>query len=75
MTLREEIASGRGDVSHIQSSLDKMLDEHHQLATTVAMVANSLEVVNERTKGRAAKYIASSHTSLGTEVTCNRHST
>lgn len=68
-TLREEIASGGGDVSHIQSTLDKMLKEHSHLATTVAMVATTMEVINKQSKGRAAKHIATSHTSLGTEVT------
>lgn len=71
--LREEIASGGGDVGHIQSTLDKMLQEHSHLATTVAVVATTLEDVNRQSEGRAAKYIAISHTSLGTEVTCTLH--
>lgn len=60
-------------MGHIQSTLDQMLQEHSQLVTTVAVVATTLEVVNRQSNGRAAKYIATSHTSLGAEVACTLH--
>lgn len=73
VTLRGMIAGGKADIGHIQSTLYKMLREHAHLATTVATVATSLEVVNDLSKGRAAKHIAISHTSLGSEVLHAEH--
>ena len=68
LALREGISGGTVDTDHVQSTLNKMLQEHAHLATTVATVASSLEVVNKQSRGRAAKHIASSHNSLGSEV-------
>ena len=66
--LREGIAGGMVDAGQVQSTLNKMLQKHVNLATTVTKVTTSLEVVNKQSRGRAAKHIASSHNSLGSEV-------
>ena len=66
--LREGIAGGMVDAGQVRSSLNKMLQEHAHLATTVTKVTTSLEFVNKQSGGRAAKHIASSHNSLGSEV-------
>ena len=68
LDLRGGITRGTVDAEQVQFTLNKMLQEHAHLVTTVATVATSLEVVNKQSGGRAAKHIASSHSSLGTEV-------
>ena len=68
VVLREGIAGGKVGVAHVQSALETMTRGHAHLAAAVSMVATSLEVVNQQSRGRAAKHIAASHTSLGSEV-------
>ena len=68
VTLREEIRGGKVGLTHVQATLEKMLQEHSHLATTVSRIMACLELVNQESNGRAAKHIATSHTSLGEQV-------
>lgn len=66
--LKGAINEGKLDAETVRVTLDKMLQEHMHLATTVATVTTSLEAVNSQSKGRAARHIATRYTSLGVEV-------
>ena len=68
LALGEAISSGLVGLDDVEVGLSAIQDSHAHLVSVVADAASNLDRVNECSGGRAARLIASRHTTLRTEV-------